>query len=371
MHRLLWLAWIASACTRPSESRAVAEFDVGKASISGATVEVRDGLAAIRDLTDHRIELWASAPAITLDLSLDAGAAGEWTIVARNTLVDAQLAVAGLAFPVVREPGDRTTVATFKVTLPSGASTLAIAPPDAATPGPFRVAAMADIQTALPVVDDVFTMISAVPELRFVVAMGDITERGTVEEYDLFERQLETLAIPYYTTLGNHELWGPHERFFDRFGRASFHFEFKGCAFTFVDSGDAGIDPIVEDQLAGWLSQSIDQPHVFLTHIPPIDPVGLRYGGFRSGRDARRLLAMLGDAKVDLTLYGHIHTFIDFENAGMPAYISGGGGAEPMKGDGIYRHFLVVELDATIGDGLLPLDPSNNPLRAVELHRVD
>ena len=36
-----------------------------------------------------------------------------------------------------------------------------------------------------------------------------------------------------------------------------------------------------------------------------------------------------------------------YENAGIPAYISGGGGALPELWDGIGRHFLVVTVDAS------------------------
>jgi len=233
---------------------------------------------------------------------------------------------------------------------------------------------MADIQTAMPEVDDVFRAISAVPDARFVVAMGDITERAEDDEYDLFERQLAYLRIPYFTTLGNHELWSAPEHFFERFGRASFQFWFKDVAFTFADTGDAAIDPLVDAWLTGWLGKARRKTHVFLTHIPPIDPVGIRYGGFRSTRDGQKLLGELSDGLVDLTLYGHIHTFIEFANAGIPAFISGGGGAQPMKLDGIDRHFLVVTFDATRTDAVPLLDDVQGlpgGVRKVELHRVD
>ena len=50
----------------------------------------------------------------------------------------------------------------------------------------------------------------------------------------------------------------------------------------------------------------------------------------RVGPQARaKLLGMLSAAGVDLTLYGHVHTYLEFTNAGIPAYISGGGGAIP------------------------------------------
>jgi 3',5'-cyclic AMP phosphodiesterase CpdA len=319
-------------------------------------VSIAGALAAVRELADRRLELWSQAPALEIALDVAGGAAGEWEIVIHNALPDATLAVDGTAY--LREPAERPTLARFRVPLAGGAHALVLAPPDAAVTGPYRIAAMADIQTALPDVDDVFRAISAVPDVRFVVGMGDITERAEIAEYDLYEVQLATLRVPFYTTLGNHELWASPERWFERFGRASFQFRFRGAAFTFVDSGDAAIDPLVEDWLDGWLAGARDETHVFLTHFPAIDPLGLRYGGMRSVTDGQRLLARLALGDVDLTLYGHIHTYEAFENAGIPAYISGGGGAEPMRGDGIDRHFLMIEVGP---DGI----------GGVELHRVD
>lgn len=355
--RFLLVGLASSACTRPGEQRALAELDVGTAATRDATVQATGGLAAIRELSAGRIELWSQTPDLELTITLREGAAGAWTIVARNTLVDAVLTEAGAVH--LRAPDGFPTVATFALALGPGTHVLRIAPPDSDRVEPYKVATMADIQTALPIVDDVFRAISAVPDLRFVVAMGDITERGEIAELDLFERQLQTLTIPFYTTIGNHELWAPPERFYDRYGRASFHFDFKGAAFTFVDSGDAGLDPIVEDWLDAWLAASRDRTHIFLTHVPPLDPFGGRYGSFRSAEDARRLLARLVEGNIDLTLYGHIHTYIKYENAGIPAYISGGGGALPMRWDGVDRHFLV-----------LTIDPAAQSIADVELHRV-
>lgn len=352
------LVLLAASCTRPSEQRAEAELFIGHAEITDASVDVAGGLAAVRDFTDHRVELWSQTPDLRFQLVIGNTATGEWTIIARNIMVDAVLTMNGAT--LTRDAGQLPTVGIFHVTLPAGTHELRIAPPDADIVEPFRVASMADIQTALPIVDDVFEMISAVPDARFVIAMGDITDRSYVEEYELFERQLTTLTIPFYSTLGNHELWADYRRFHERYGRGSFHFEFKGAAFTFADSGDAGLDPLVEEWLDVWLAAARDRLHIFLTHIPPVDPVGLRYGGFRSEQDGRRLLARLVEGNIDLTLYGHIHTFIQFENAGIPAYISGGGGAEPMRWDGIDRHFLVVDID-----------PAAQALVDVALHRVD
>jgi Icc-related predicted phosphoesterase len=340
-----WLIAVAcvGACTRPAEDRALRELSIGTDEIADASVSVAGGLAVVRELGDHELELWASAPVLDIELVIGNTATGDWAITVLNTPADAVLDVGGSRF--TRDPGHHPTVGIFHVTLAEGTHAIRVAPPDADQIETFKVAAMADIQTAMPIVEDVFERISAIPDLRFVVAMGDITERAHEDEYDMFDRKLVSLDIPFYTTLGNHELWGDSARYQERFGRASFTFEFKGASFTFADSGDAGIDPLVEEWLDDWLEEARGRTSIFLTHMPPIDPVGVRYGGFRSTTDARRLLTRLAEHDVDLTLYGHIHSFINFDNAGIPAFISGGGGADPVKWDGINRHFLVVEVD--------------------------
>ena len=210
--KLAALSLVLVACTRPGDHRAHQELDVGRAELTDANVVVAGGLAAVRELTDHKLTLWANAPTLDIALGIGATAVGDWTIVVHNTLLDNQLVLDGAA-PIDRMGGDadHATTATFTVPLAPGDHTLRIVAPDADTPGPFRVASMADIQTAMPEVDDVFRAISATPDLRFVVAMGDITERAQDDEYDLFERQLAYLRVPYYTTLGNHELWAPAE----------------------------------------------------------------------------------------------------------------------------------------------------------------
>jgi len=91
-------------------------------------------------------------------------------------------------------------------------------------------------------------------------------------------------------------------------------------------------------------------------HIPPLDPVGERNAAFGSRDEAGALLERLAEGKVDLTLYGHIHSYYTFQNAGIPAFISGGGGAHPERMDGIGRHYVTVEVGAS---GVVVVDTKN------------
>ena len=338
---------LLATCTRPAEERAGAETEIGFAEREGLSVAVDGGRAQVRAIRARsggapgELSLWAQAPVLSIAVAVDDAAAGEWLVTVDNAMPDSALAIDGAA--AVAAAAARPTLRQWRVTMTTGAHQLEIAPPDAALRARFRFAAMADIQTALPSVDEVFARINAEPGVRFVVSMGDITEASRVDEYELFEAQLHTLDVPYYTTIGNHDIWEDTARFRDRFGRANVHFDFKGVAFSLLDSGSAGIDPLVYDWLDGWLDDARDRVHVFGTHYPPIDPAGIRGGSFRRRAEAERLLARLAEGHVDLTLYGHIHSYLSFENAGIPAYISGGGGARQERWDGIGRHVLVVE----------------------------
>src|SRR6185436_4513847 len=113
------LALVAlTSCTRPGEQRALAELDVGSADLRGITVQATGGLAAIRELGDGKLDVWSQTPDLELSLTLDDTANRAWTIIARNTLVDAVLTENGVAHR--REPGGFPTVATFAVALGPG-----------------------------------------------------------------------------------------------------------------------------------------------------------------------------------------------------------------------------------------------------------
>jgi 3',5'-cyclic AMP phosphodiesterase CpdA len=251
----------------------------------------------------------------------------------------------GLAVHIEREPLSETRIR-FLIELPEpGSVSLRIGNPAADTVAPFRIALLSDVQEAIDRVSDLYRRINQDPDVEFLLGAGDLTERGSVEQLQRFERELEALWVPYYTTLGNHELGESPPPYQDIFSRASFSFEYRGARFTLLDSASATIDPRVDDWLDSWLRAGSDRFHVIAMHVPPIDPVGVRNGSFASRNEANRLLARLLDGGVDLTLYGHLHSYFRFQNGGIEARVSGGGGAIPERFDRIGRHFLTIDID--------------------------
>jgi Icc protein len=357
------LALLAGGCARPaSEERALKDLEVGRTEAQGVAFTVEDGLAVVRRVEPGTLTLWGSAPAFHVNATSSAGAWEMWTIVVRNAMREAELVamVGDRQLEVVEVEGPLPTEKMWKVTLPAGEQVrLTVAPPLWDQPHPFRFAALADVQEALPRVGDVYRRINEDDSLQFVFFSGDLTRTGAVQELEEFQSRLQELRIPLFATLGNHEIITLDPRFHEYFGRGNLHFTFQGVHFSLIDSGNASLDPKAGEYLDGWLEAGRDAVHILGTHIPLVDPIGVRNGAFASRNEAAALLAKLARGGVDLTLYGHVHSYYPFSNAGIPSFISGGGGAIPEQFDGVGRHFLAVEVDPAQG------------VRGVSLVRVD
>lgn len=335
-----------SGCLQPSEERALRDLDVGKASGSGARVHVDGGQASVRGLSEGKIVLWAGAPSLELSLSLDAGAARTWTLDLHNAMAD--IVLEGVDVRSTEKLSATRTRWEFETNPPEHLS-LRLSAPRGREPGPFQFAVLSDVQSAVDRVQDIFRRMNSLPDLSFVWTTGDLTEQGTSDQMDGFQRELASLSIPMYGTLGNHDVFETPTPWHSRFGRCNVHFWHRGVAFTALDSASATVDPLVYDWLEGWLDGARDSTHVFATHVPLLDPIGVRGGGFASRNEAAKLLSLLAQGRADVIFFGHIHSYYEFENAGIPSYISGGGGAIPERFDGIGRHFLVVEVDPDAG----------------------
>ncbi len=330
-------------CYAPARERAERDRTIGEAQLQLLSLRVVDGLAAIRKLDDDHVLLWQSAPVV--HLRIECVEALRLSVQVRNAMPAAVVTSqsAGLSVRALRpNTGKRKDV---EIDCDAGSHQLRIGPTDAELARPFRFMLMSDVQEAIDTVVDLYELMNEQPDTDFLLGAGDLTEQGTPDELDRFERELQRLAVPYYTTLGNHELGVDPPIYHDRFGRGSFSFSYKGARFTLLDSASATLDPLVYRWLDRWLDDGREQFHVVAMHIPPVDPIGVRNGSFASREEANKLLRRLADHEVDLTLYGHIHSYYSFRNAGIPAYISGGGGAIPERFDGIDRHFLVFDVD--------------------------
>jgi predicted phosphodiesterase len=345
----LLLPLVLAACLDVAEERAERDLRVGHAEIEGNRVDVEDGLAAVRRFEPGTVELWANAPSLKLTLVISEPGALEWSLTIRNVLPDVVLRATSNGEPLPLSTDGEAAFTTERrvafAAAPGARLEFELGAPDSAALTPFEFIDFADVQEAIDVVGDVFDKMNQESSARFVTFAGDVTRTGTSEQLARFQLEQARLRLPIFTTLGNHELGSSDVPYHDYFGRGSYSFLFHGTRFSFLDSASATIEPMVYDWLDGWLEASRSETHLVFMHVPPLDPIGLRNGAFSSRAEANKLLVRLGRGRVDTTFYGHIHSYYAFENAGIPAFISGGGGAIPERFDGVGRHFLVVRVD--------------------------
>jgi 3',5'-cyclic-AMP phosphodiesterase len=359
------MSGLGVGCMRPAEERAQADEAVGRSTAHGLTVDVEGGMAAVQAHAQGEVTLWAQAPTLQVRLQrLPMGDEGV-RLVLRNVLPDASAQVVTAdGLPLTPDVVERPlpTVLALTLRLPDLADvTVSVAPPDAADTSPWRFAVLSDIQGGIDVVEDIYRRMNEDPSIRFVISSGDLVNEGTEAQLVTFQEKLQTLGVPFYSTMGNHEVFDTQGEPWPRiFGRSNVHFTFKGVAFSLVDSANATVDPTAYGWLGGWLDANRDAVHVFVTHYAPLDPVGPRNASFKSRREAAKLLKLLAQGSVDVAFFGHIHSFYQFSSANIPSYISGGGGALPEAFDGIARHYLAVDVE-----------PSLNRVSSVGLVRIE
>lgn len=342
------LAMAVMGCGDYSHDRALADTEVGGARVGDASFTVSDGLGAFHVAEPGRARIWIGAPVV--ELTATVSQPREWLFELENAMPDGQLTVTRAEEPptIEQQVHPVPTKKRFGVTLATGTTVLRFGPADDSLREPWRFALMSDIQTGVDRVEDMFAAINQEQEIRFLLGAGDLAQNATREELETIQQKLEGLGVPYYTTIGNHDA-GPDSPWHAVYGRGNFRFRYRGVQFSMLDSASASIDPLAYDWLEGWLEDARADVHVVAMHIPPLDPVGVRGGAFGSRNEAAKLMTMLSEGQVDVTLYGHIHSYYQYDSFGIPAFISGGGGAHQERLDGIGRHFMVVEVGADAG----------------------
>ena len=355
------LCLLLVSCLYASEHHEELDSRVGRIDESALQLEVfgadGSGRAAVHDVqvsgSPWSASLWAAAPRLSARIR---GASEPIVLTIANVLPAAELRLDGVVIP--REVTERPTLGRW--TLPAvDDGMIVVESPDADELRPHTVAVLSDIQDAVDDVHEIFERMNEDAPL-YVISTGDLSSNGRASELEAIMSQLEVLEVPFYSTVGNHEVPGP-EIWHALFGPFSTFFVQHGVAVSLVDSSNATIDPSLYQRVVSFADEHRDRAHLWLTHVPLMDASGLRSGAFSSRNEAARTLQMLADHEVDALFFGHVHSFYAYELAGVPTYISGGGGAVPERLDGIDRHYLLVDL--------VPDDP--DPVAGVSLVRVD
>jgi predicted phosphodiesterase len=145
--------------------------------------------------------------------------------------------------------------------------------------------------------------------IDFFCVLGDLTNDATPDEVDSIKLQLGRVGIPYYATIGNHDLYQADgwERFKDNYGPSCFAVVIADrIKLIFLDTADGTLGPTQFD----WFQAELQDSRfikIVLTHYPVFD--GEKPIMWRLASDAERakVQSLLERYGAYAWCAGHIH----------------------------------------------------------------
>jgi serine/threonine-protein phosphatase CPPED1 len=215
--------------------------------------------------------------------------------------------------------------------------------------GKLSFAVLGDSRSNPPVFDRLLKHMAGDPILTFAIDIGDMVERGTLDQFAEFFKQIQSAnRLPFLTAAGNHDLGKNQDltSYREIFGPDYYSFQLKGHYFIVLNNNlHTGMG---EAQMA-WLEEELRKSRGFETrliflHYPLFDPRGGKYRHSMPEEAGRRLAALFSRYQVTHIFASHIHGYFTGQWDGVPFTVTGGGGA-PLAGTDpahFFYHYLKV-----------------------------
>ncbi|MCK4947390.1 MAG: metallophosphoesterase [Candidatus Aureabacteria bacterium] len=192
-----------------------------------------------------------------------------------------------------------------------------------------------------------------------VINVGDIIWGSsdlacTKKQMREFYRVFNTLKIPKYIAVGEHEIAGSEENqnyFKKKLGGLYKTFTHKNCRFIILNSEEIGSESKIAGKQFLWLERVLStnkKKHVFVFAHRPLFAVETSEGACFDSypQDGAKLVELFNRYGVRYFIAGHERFYNRCENKGVIQYISGGAGA-PLKvseENGGFHHYLIVKV---------------------------
>jgi predicted phosphodiesterase len=189
-------------------------------------------------------------------------------------------------------------------------------------PEVLRFAVLGDTQGDFTETEEAVDEVNQLDGISFVVQVGDFTHQGIGPEFRAMNGHLRRLDVPYFVVVGNHDLLANGSDIYNHmFGEPNLAFTYARTRIVLFDDngveyGWDGSRPDL-DLLREFLAdtEAYDEA-ILLGHIDPGSPdfdPALREPYF----------ALVREAGIEVSIYGHGHNPHEFERDGSRFYIVG------------------------------------------------
>lgn len=222
-----------------------------------------------------------------------------------------------------------------------------------------RLVAMGDNHTDNPIFQTILDEVRNGPYQGFL-HLGDSTDYGTATEFSAIKARLATLPYPTINTVGNHDIKPDLTRtqYISAYGQqpCSSH-DIGHVHIIAIDNADrkVGFSKSCLEFLRNDLIAHPTGPIIIMYHRPFNLPLSALTGDDETSASRQTNIQFLEyisqAANIKLILSGHVHSYIPYTLAGIPAVVSGGGGDEAQRALGGSSSNLFHYLEITvIGD---------------------
>jgi 3',5'-cyclic-AMP phosphodiesterase len=201
----------------------------------------------------------------------------------------------------------------------------------------------------------------------FIVNTGDMISSPRSKYWDRFKELSKAVSVPYFFTMGNHDLSDKasealYRKETDLPGNGFYYsFDAGGSLFVVLDSKLPGENKKITDEQYKWLQKVLSNPdykHKFAFVHHPLFPEkgrGHHYEGSldKYPKERDRLQSLFVKHNVDIVFQGHEHIYLRKTVDGVMHIITGGGGA-PLYADndnGGFHHFILVTVEGETVSG--------------------
>lgn len=139
----------------------------------------------------------------------------------------------------------------------------------------IRFVVIGDVQRFYDETIEVVDAINRNEDLEFAIQDGDITDFGTLQEFEAMKGILSNLKVPFFTVIGNHDCIANGKEIYKKmFGEYNYSFIHKRIKFIFINtnSREFKFNGNIPDN--NWLAQQLIKTDEFdnsivICHVPP------------------------------------------------------------------------------------------------------